>query len=219
MKHLNLLLSAARLLWLLPVLALGAGGAARAADAPAEPDAMILHLSEGVLDALRADKAIQAGDFARVQKLVDEKVMPSLDFDKMTRLAVGRAWRGATPEQRKALTDQFRTLLLRTYSGALARVTDHRVRLRPSRGGADAGGDVIVRTQVVPGQGEPIDLDYRLERVDAGWRIYDFNVMGVWLVENYKTEFASALSQGGLDALIQSLTDKNQRLASRGRAS
>jgi len=206
----------------LSILLAGAGGAAAgAASAGADaspaasevpPETMILNLSTEVLDAIRDDKAIQAGDFNRVQKLVNERILPKVDFDKMTRLAVGRAWRGATAEQRAALTEQFRILLMRTYSGALSKVSDQKVRLRPSHG-QDNPNDVIVRTQVVPSQGDPIGLDYRLERTDAGWKIYDLNILGVWLVENYKTEFGQTLNQGGVDNLIQVLTDKNQKLA------
>jgi len=179
----------------------------------AAPDTLVMGLSTTVLESIRNDKAIQAGDFDRVQKLVNERILPHVDFDKMTRLAVGRAWRGATAAQRAALTEQFRILLLRTYSGALAKVTDHKVRLRPAHG-QDGATDVIVRTQVVPSQGDPIDLDYRLEKTDAGWRIYDLNILGVWLVENYKNEFSATLNQGGIEALVRTLTDKNRQLAS-----
>lgn len=195
-------------------------GGARAADAGADaaPDAMILALSKDVLETIRNDKAIQAGDFDRVQKLVNDKILPRVNFDKMTRLAVGRPWRGATADQRAALTEQFRILLLRTYSGALSKVSDQQVRLRPSR--ADEGGnDIIVRTQIVPSAGDPIGIDYRLERTDAGWKIYDLNILGVWLVENYKNEFTETLGQGGIDGLIKALTDKNQKLASGTKAS
>ncbi|HXW63619.1 MAG TPA: ABC transporter substrate-binding protein [Burkholderiaceae bacterium] len=181
------------------------------------PDAMILRVSADVLDAIRNDKAVRAGDFDRVQKLVNERILPYVDFDKMTRLAVGRSWRGASSEQRGELIDQFRTLLLRTYSGALSKVTDHKVRLRPARG-QDSPNDVIVRTEVVPSQGEPITLDYRLEKTPEGWKIYDMNILGVWLVETYKSEFAESISQGGVDALIKALTEKNRRLASASKA-
>ena len=205
---------------LLAALACGAEPAAAAADTPAPaamaadvaPDTMILNTSIEVLDAIRNDKAIKAGDFDRVQKLVNERILPKVDFDKMTRLSVGRAWRTATPEQRATLTEQFRLLLMRTYSGALSKVSDQKVRLRPSRDEASAT-DVIVRTQVVPSQGDPIGLDYRLEKTDAGWKIYDLNILGVWLVENYRNEFGQTLNQGGVDGLIQALTKKNQSLA------
>ena len=181
------------------------------------PDALILRVCADVLDAIRSDKAVRAGDFDRVQKLVNERILPYVDFDKMTRLAVGRPWRGASSEQRGELVDQFRTLLLRTYSGALSKVTDHKVRLRPARG-QDSANDVIVRTEVVPSQGEPITLDYRLEKTPQGWKIYDMNILGVWLVETYKSEFAESISQGGVDALIKALTEKNRRLASASKA-
>ena len=202
---------------LLAALACGAVPAAAAADTPAAaadvaPDTMILNTSIEVLDAIRNDQAIKAGDFDRVQKLVNERILPKVDFDKMTRLSVGRAWRGATPEQRASLTDQFRLLLMRTYSGALSKVSDQKVRLRPSRGQENAS-DVIVRTQVVPSQGDPIELDYRMEKTESGWKIYDLNILGVWLVENYRNEFAQSLGQGGVDNLIQVLTQKNQSLA------
>jgi phospholipid transport system substrate-binding protein len=193
-------------------LVLGGHGVAHAADADVAPDTMILNLSTEVLDAIRSDKAIKAGDFDRVQKLVNDRILPHVDFDKMTRLAVGRAWRGANADQRAALTEQFRILLMRTYSGALAKVSDHQARLRPNHG-QDSATDVIVHTQVVPSQGQPIGLDYRLEKTDAGWRIYDLNIEGVWLVENYKGEFATTLNQSGVDGLIQALKDKNGRMA------
>jgi phospholipid transport system substrate-binding protein len=185
-----------------------------AADAP---DTMILNLSSEILDTLRNDKAIQAGDFDRVQKLVNERILPKVDFDKMTRLAVGRSWRTATPEQRAALTEQFRVLLMRTYSGALSKVSDQKVRLRPSRP-QDNPADVIVRTQIVASQGDPVQLDYRLEQTDAGWKIYDLNILGVWLVENYKNEFSETLNQSGVDGLIKALTQKNQKLAAGARS-
>ncbi len=201
-----------------PALAADAAATApgAAADAAA-PETMILNLSTEVLDVIRNDKAIQAGDFGRVQKLVDERILPKVDFDKMTRLAVGRAWRTATAEQRGALTTQFRVLLMRTYSGALSKVSDQKVRLRPGRG-QDNAADVIVRTQIVGSQGDPIQLDYRLEKTDAGWKIYDLNILGVWLVENYKSEFTATLNQGGVDSLITALTQKNQKLAAGGKS-
>ncbi len=192
--------------------ALGAARPAAAGDAELAPEKMILELSTNVLDTLKSDKQIRSGDFERVQKLVDERIMPHVDFDKMTRLAVGRPWRGASAEQRSALSAQFRTLLMRTYSGALARVSDQSVRLRPTRT-QDNSNDVIVRTQIVASQGDPIDLDYRMEKTTDGWKIYDLNILGVWLVENYKNEFTATLSQSGVDGLIQALTEKNRRLA------
>ncbi|HQR19837.1 MAG TPA: ABC transporter substrate-binding protein [Burkholderiaceae bacterium] len=203
LKVLRLLFVPAGIVLAGPVLAQGAAAA---------PDALVRDLTTDVLDTIRADKGIANGDIGRVQKLVDEKILPYVDFEKMTRLAVGRGWRSASPEQRAALTREFRTLLVRTYSGALAQVKDHQVQMGPMR--AQPGDtDVLVRTSVVPSRGEKIQLDYRLEKQEAGWKIYDVNVLGVWLVENYKTQFATEISAGGVDGLIKSLTERNRQLA------
>ena len=184
---------------------------AAAPSATATPDALVRDLSNDVLNAIKADNALKSGDVNRVQKLVDEKVLPYVDFQKMTQLAVGRGWRQATPEQRAALTREFRILLVRTYSGALSQVTDHQVKLRPFR--AQPGDtDVMVATNIVATRGDPIQLDYRLEKTDAGWKIYDVNILGVWLVENYKTQFASQINSGGVDGLIKTLADRNKQL-------
>lgn len=198
------------------VLALFALGlmpaAASAADAFPAPDVLVVSVSNGVIDAIRADKAIRNGDFSRIQALVNDRIVPHVDFDRMTRLTVGRPWRTATADQKSALIEQFRLLLMRTYAGALARVSDEKVRLKPSRG-QDTADDVVVRTEVVPSQGDPIQLEYRLGRTDAGWKIYDMNILGVWLVENYKNEFRDTLNQSGVDGLVQALTQKNRKAA------
>jgi len=198
------------------VALLAAGAASSQAPAVAKsasvaPDVLVRDLSNEVLATIKADKALASGDVNRVQKLVDEKVLPYVDFEKMTQLAVGRGWRQATPEQRAALTREFRILLVRTYSGALSQVTDHQVQLRPFR--AQPGDtDVLVRTSVVASRGDPIQLDYRLEKTEAGWKIYDVNILGVWLVENYRTQFASQINAGGVDGLVKTLTDRNKQL-------
>jgi phospholipid transport system substrate-binding protein len=184
---------------------------AQAPAATAAPDQLVTDLTNQVLDAIRADKGLASGDVNRVQKLVDEKILPYVDFEKMTRLAVGRGWRQATPEQRAALTREFRSLLVRTYSGALSQVSDHKVQLKPFRGQPNET-DVLVRTNVVASRGDPIQLDYRLEKTDAGWKIYDVNVLGVWLVENYRTQFASEINASGVDGLIKTLTERNKQL-------
>jgi phospholipid transport system substrate-binding protein len=202
------------MLWSIAVGAavLAAGAAlAQAPSSAAAPDVLVRDLSNEVLATIKADKALASGDVNRVQKLVDEKILPYVDFQKMTQLAVGRGWRQATPEQREALTREFRTLLVRTYSGALSQVTDHKVELRPFRA-QPADTDVLVRTSVVASRGDPIQLDYRLEKTDANWKIYDVNILGVWLVENYKTQFASQINSGGIDGLIKTLTDRNRQL-------
>ncbi len=189
-----------------------AQGTAKAALAA--PDALVRSLSEDVLDAIRKDPTLQSGDIARLNALVDEKVLPYVNFEKMTRLAVGRSWREATPEQRQALTREFRMLLVRTYAGAVSAAKDYQVRLLPFRAGPN-DTDVTVRTQAVPSRGEPIQLDYRLEKTDAGWKIYDVNVMGIWLVENYRNTFAAEVSRGGIDGLIKTLVDRNKALESK----
>ena len=186
--------------------------AASAQSASTAPDAMVRDLSNEVLTAIKADKALKSGDTARVQQLVDEKVLPYTDFQKMTQLSVGPGWRNATPEQRAALTREFRTLLVRTDSGALSDVSDHKVELRPFRA-QPTDTDVIVRTQIVASRGDPIQLDYRLEKSDGGWKIYDINILGVWLVENYKSQFSSQVNASGIDGLIKTLTERNSQPA------
>lgn len=185
--------------------------AAAAPAAQAAPDALVRDLSNDVLDAIRKDKSLQSGDLTKLNQLVDQKILPYVNFEKMTQLAVGRGWRQASPEQRQALTREFRTLLVRTYSGAVSQVRDHQVQLRPFKAAA-SDTDVIVRTNAVPSRGEPLQLDYRLEKTDAGWKIYDVNVLGVWLVENYRNTFASEINQNGIDGLIKSLTERNRSL-------
>jgi phospholipid transport system substrate-binding protein len=180
--------------------------AARADDAA--PDALIKQVSTEVIDTIKSDKAIQAGDVSKITALVDSKVMPHVNFQRMTSAAVGRNWRNATPEQQQRLQAEFKTLLLRTYSGALTQVRDQTVALKPFRG-APTDTEVVVRTEI-KGKGEPIQLDYRLEKTDAGWKIYDVNVLGVWLVEQYKNSFATEIGQVGIDGLITKLAEKNK---------
>ncbi len=178
------------------------------------PEVLVRDLSNEVLETIRKDKSLQSGDPARLNQLVDEKILPHVDFEKMTRLAVGRGWRQASAEQRQALIREFRTLLVRTYSGAVSQVSDHKVQLRPVRAAANET-DVVVRTNAVPSRGDPLQLDYRLEKTDAGWKIYDVNVLGVWLVENYRNTFSSEVNQGGIDGLIKSLVERNKSLDSK----
>jgi len=185
-----------------------------ASAALSAPDALVKTLSEDVLASIRKDPTLQSGDVARLNALVDEKVLPYVNFEKMTRLAVGRGWRDASAEQRQALTREFRTLLVRTYAGAVSSAKDYQVRMQPFRAEPNET-DVTVRTQAVPSRGDPIQLDYRLEKTGNGWKIYDVNVLGVWLVENYRNTFASEVSRGGIDGLIKSLVDRNKALESR----
>lgn len=172
------------------------------------PDALIKRLSVDVLDKIKADKTIQAGDMTKVMALVDSQVMPSVNFTRMTASAVGRSWRQATPEQQKKLQEEFKALLIRTYSGALSQVKDQTISVKPLRAAA-ADTEVIVRTEVM-GRGDPIQLDYRLEKVGSAWKIYDLNVLGVWLVETYRTQFAQEINAKGIDGLIASLADRNK---------
>lgn len=185
---------------------------AQAQSPSTAPDQLVRDLSTEVLNAIKADQALKSGDTAQVQKLVDEKILPYTDFEKMTQLSVGPGWRNATPEQRAALTREFRTLLVRTYSGALSQVSDHKVEMRPFRA-QPTDTNVIVRTQVVASRGDPIQLDYRMEKTGSGWKIYDINILGVWLVENYKSQFSSQVNAGGIDSLIKVLSDRNKQLA------
>lgn len=178
------------------------------------PDALIKRVATETLDAVKADPAIQAGDIARVMALVDTKVMPNVNFSRMTASAVGRFWRQATPEQQKQLQDEFKTLLVRTYSGALGQVKDQTLSFRPLRA-APTDTEVVVRSDV-RGRGDPIQLDYRLEKTDTGWKIYDLNVMGVWLVETYRTQFAAEINAKGIDGLIATLSKRNKANAKAG---
>jgi phospholipid transport system substrate-binding protein len=187
-----------------------------AAPAPANeaPDALVKRISQDVIDTAKADKAIQAGDTKRVMDLVETKILPYVDFQRMTSLAAGRFWRDATPEQQKQLTEQFRSLLVFTYSGALSQVKDQTIEFKPLR--ADpTDTEVEVRSQVNMPRSEPIPLNYRVAKGPQGWKIYDINVLGAWLVETYKGTFASEIGKGGMDGLIKALTEKNKKLASK----
>jgi phospholipid transport system substrate-binding protein len=172
------------------------------------PDAFIKRLSVDVLDTIKADKALQSGDVSKISVLVDSKIMPNVNFQRMTASAVGRAWRTATPEQQKRLQDEFKALLTRTYSGALAEVRDQTIALRPLRM-AEGDTEVTVRTEI-RGRGDPIALDYRLEKAGNSWKIYDLNVASVWLVETYRTQFAQEINANGVDGLIAKLAERNK---------
>lgn len=175
------------------------------------PDVLIKRLSTEVLESIKNDKAIRGGDMDKVIALVDSRIMPNVNFQRMTASAVGPAWRQATPEQQKRLQEEFKTLLVRTYAGALAQVSDQTIQLKPLRAGAD-DKEVLVRSEI-KGSGESIQLDYRLEKTPgqgAGWRIYNLNVLGVWLVETYRSQFASEINAKGIDGLIATLAARNK---------
>ena len=197
------------------LLAAGLGaGAARAEDMA--PDAFIKQMSTDVLDSIRADKGIRSGDLARVIALVDTRIIPNVDFPRMTASAVGPAWRQATPDQQKRLIEEFKTLLVRTYAGALQQVSDQTISMKPLRANPD-DKELVVRSEV-KGSGDPIQLDYRLEKTPGqggGWKIFNLNVLGVWLVETYKSQFASEISSKGLDGLIATLAERNKTNAAK----
>lgn len=182
---------------------------ARAADET--PDALVKRISTDVLETIKSDKSIKSGDVSKIMVLVDSKIMPNVNFQRMTASAVGPAWRTATPEQQKTLQEEFKTLLVRTYAGALDQVSDQTVTVRPFRGSPD-DADVLVRTEV-KGRGDPVQLDYRLEKTPgqgAGWKVYNLNVLGVWLVDTYRTQFSQEINKNGIDGLIAALAARNK---------
>ena len=175
------------------------------------PEAFIKRITNDTLSTIKADKALRNGDIGKIMQLVDSQLMPHVNFRRMTALATGPAWRKATPEQQKRLQDEFKVLLVRTYSGALSQVSDQVVVVKPLRAGQE-DKNLVVNTEV-RGKGDPIQLDYRLEKTPgegAGWMIFDLNVLGVWLVENYRTQFTKEINAGGIDALIASLAARNK---------
>jgi phospholipid transport system substrate-binding protein len=198
----------------LSVAALSLGCAFAQAQTAKAPDALIKEVSTDVLDSVRNDKSIKDGDVQKVIALVDAKVMPHVNFQRMTASAVGRYWRQATSEQQKKLQDEFKVLLVRTYSGALAQVRDQTVQLKPMRSSPE-DKEVVVRTEI-RGRGDPIQLDYRLEQIAGGWKIYDVNVLGIWLVENYRNTFSQEIGANGIDGLIAKLAERNAKAASGG---
>ncbi|MDO9071746.1 MAG: ABC transporter substrate-binding protein [Rubrivivax sp.] len=172
------------------------------------PDALVRQISVDVINAVKADKTIQAGDLGRISALVDAKVMPSVNFEVATRSAVGPQWRTATPDQRSKLQVEFKTLLLRLYAGALTQLKDQTVevtKMLPVQGSSQ----VVVQTEV-RGQGDPIKLDYRLDKNSDAWKIIDVNVGGIWLVQNYRSQFATEITKGGIDGLIGTLVERNK---------
>lgn len=198
--------------WIFSLITAAAVFASPLAMAEVEaPDALVKRISSDVLASVKADPAIQKGDISRIVALVDAKIMPNVNFSRMTSMAVGRAWRQATPEQQKQLQDEFKTLLVRTYAGALGEVRDQTLSFKPMRSKPE-DTEVVVRSEV-RGKGEPIQLDYRLEKADDGWKIYDLNVLGVWLVETYKSQFAQEINTKGIDGLIANLVQRNKSAA------
>ena len=197
--------------WLALGLAAAAIGLPQFAWADEAPDAFVKRLSDDVLAAIKADDKIRAGDTNRILALVDTKIMPNVDFARMVAAAVGPAWRQASPQQRQQLQDEFKILLVRTYSGALAQVNEQTISVKPLRASPE-DNDIVVRTEV-RGRGDPIQLDYRLEKTPgqgAGWKIYNLNVLGVWLVETYRSQFGEIANNKGVDGVIAALQERNK---------
>jgi len=183
--------------------------AAYAADEA--PEVLIKRLSDETLAAIKADKSIKSGDLGKIIALVDSRIIPHVNFQRMTASAVGPAWRQASPEQQKRLQEEFKTLLVRTYSGALSQVDDQVIAMKPMRS-APADQEVVVRSEI-RGRGDPIQLEYRLEKTPgqgSGWKIFNLNVLGVWLVETYRSQFAQEINAKGIDGLIATLAERNR---------
>ncbi len=195
----------ARVLGLFAFFLLTAG----AASAQEAPDALVKRVSQDVLQTIKGDPQIQAGNQARIREVIESKLLPNFDFERMTALAMGRNWRQANPDQRKGLVDEFRTLLVRTYSGALNQYRNETITYKPLRANP-SDTDVTVRTEVHKAGGQPIPMDYSMEKTPSGWKAYDVVVGGVSLVTNYRDEFNNTIQTSGVDGLIKALADKNR---------
>jgi phospholipid transport system substrate-binding protein len=173
------------------------------------PDLLLKKMSEEVIAEIRKDKAIQGGDAARIAALVEAKVVPHFDFRRITQIAVGRGWRSATPEQQERLTQEFKTLLVRTYSGALANYRDQVIEFRPARV-APGDTEVTVRSQVRQTGAEPVAIEYDLAKNGTQWKVYDVRISGISLVATYRSTFAEEITNRGVDGLIAVLAKKNR---------
>ena len=185
--------------------------AAPAWAADEAPDAFVRRFTSEMIDLVRNDKMIKSGDMNYIASVVDARVLPHLNFQRMTAAAVGPGWRQTTPEQKNRLQEEFKILLVRTYSGALTQISDQAVTVRPLRGAA-TDTEVLVRSEL-KGRGDPIQLDYRLEKTPgqgAGWKIYNLNVMGIWLIDTYRSQFAEEINAKGIDGLINTLAERNR---------
>lgn len=191
---------------LLPLVSVGAHAADEA------PDVLVKRVSEEILDIARNDQQIKAGNQQRIMEVVQSKIIPYVNFQRMTAMAAGRFWREATPEQQTQLTNEFKTLLIYTYSGAISQVRNQKLEFKPLRAAPD-DTEVEVRSSVIQARGEPIQLNYRLEKTPNSWKIYDVNILGAWLVETYKGSFSAEIAKGGIDGLIKTLAERNKRLA------
>jgi phospholipid transport system substrate-binding protein len=177
----------------------------------ATPDGLVKTLVSDVMISIKADKDIQSGNVTKVMSFVETKIVPYTNFQKTTQLAMGKNWSRATPEQQKQIMTEFKSLLIRTYAGALTQVKDQTVTYKPFRMDP-ADTEVVVKTQVM-NKGDAIQIDYRLEKVGETWRLYDINVLGAWLIEAYRGQFNNQISANGIDGLIKFLQDRNATLA------
>lgn len=184
-----------------------AGVSARAADIAA-PDVLARSVTDEVLKIIRADKELQAGNQKKVADLIENRVAPHFEFATMTRLAMGRNWSQANPEQKKALTQEFRMLLVRTYTTAFTQYRDQTIEYRPLKLAPDET-DVVVKS-LIKTSGQPVAVDYRMEKTDRGWKVYDVKIEGISLIENYRSTFTSEVQRHGIDGLIKSLADRNR---------
>lgn len=196
---------------MLAFFSLGSFGNSVAQEAP---DKMIQRVTGEVMAAVRSDEAIQRGDRRSIQQLVEEKIVPHLDFERTTMLATGHYWRDATPQQRQQLQTEFHALLMHTYAGALSQVRDQKIQYDPLR--ADPQDtDVVVSAHATSSRGQPIDFGYRLIKSPDGWKVYDVNVLGIWMVQAYKENFSAEIRKSGIDGLIATLAEKNRSLATK----
>lgn len=176
------------------------------------PDALIKNTAQDVLAIVKQDKDIQAGDQKKVLALVEEKVLPHFDFERMTRLAVGKSWRTATPEQKKSLVTEFRNMLVRTYTKAFTVYRDQTIEVKPLKMAADAT-EVTVKTAIIKPGAQPIPVEYEMGKTADGWKAFDLSIEGVSMVTSYRGTFATQIQQGGIDGLIKTLADKNSAAA------
>jgi len=183
-----------------------------AANAQEAPDALVKRVADEVLAVIKADKDLQSGNSAKVVELAEQKVLPHFDFERMTRLAVGRNWAQASDAQKQALVKEFRTLLVRTYSTSLAAYRNQAIEVKPSRAGA-GDKDTVVRTAIIQQGGPQIPIDYSMEKTDSGWKVYDVVIDGASLVTTYRGTFSDQVQRGGIDGLVKTLQDRNRGAA------
>lgn len=196
--------------WSLAALAFAAAEPSQEA-----PDDMVKRVTAEVMSIVRHDREIKSGNPERIQEVVESKILPYLDMRRATALAVGHHWRQATPQQQQQLIDEFRSLLMHTYAGALSQVGNQKLEFEPLRAAPDAT-DVVVRFQVQPKRSaEPVQVGYHLYKSHDGWKVYDVNVLGVWMIQTYKSSFAAEIGRGGVEGLIRALEEKNRMLAAR----